>query len=306
MDLPSFSAEPPTFYPQPPPYGSHSSPVDQPLPSYQDYIVSSQSSENSISELAPRPEVQNLSKKCKNCSKFYFENQNTATSCTFHPGRFCGVGWISNFSSFQRWSCCKEFFEGQPGCKVGYHVEDVRTSMMLNLFEAKCAAAEARNGRPEQANLQAPTALIPPAQEAKPKQDPQERFPDVDELHGPKIQFVRYEIQPTDTIQGIALKAQISISQILRDNNLIGYNISHRHHLWIRTKDGCMPDCLVSKPKEYQPNKRTLEQRFRQMTLASVDDAKCYLEMSDYDIGEAVKAYKSDLEWERQQKPKGL
>jgi len=107
--------------------------------------------------------------------------------------------------------------------------------------------------------------------------------------------FVTYNIQPGDTLIGISLKFAVPI-EVLKKHNYLphGYNVYHLKAMQIPTwgKDVPIPATKpMTRPEQLKEFKRKAGQD------CTLEEAKFYMENSNYDEAVALKEFKEDREW---------
>ncbi|KAG7945660.1 hypothetical protein I3843_14G001400 [Carya illinoinensis] len=83
-----------------------------------------------------RPSAAQFQKKkqCLRCNTLYLDANNSPTACSFHGHTIGDKGLLAlapphqgidgewSYRSGKRWSCCAEYGENAPRCRLGWHV----------------------------------------------------------------------------------------------------------------------------------------------------------------------------------------
>jgi len=112
--------------------------------------------------------------------------------------------------------------------------------------------------------------------------------------------YITHIILDTETLQGIGLKYDVSVSEIKKLNRMTTDALHERTLLKIPVKN--MQSNYSSDPAQLEDLlKKRLIGRFKRDTkTTSNDEALYYLENNFGDYDAAVKEYRSDIEWEKQ------
>jgi len=112
--------------------------------------------------------------------------------------------------------------------------------------------------------------------------------------------YLTHIILDTETLQGIGLKYDISVSEIKKLNKMTTDALHERTLLKIPVKNP--PSSYSSDPVELEDLlKKRLIARFKRDTkITSKDEALYYIENNSGDYDAAIKEYHSDIVWEKQ------
>jgi hypothetical protein len=124
------------------------------------------------------------------------------------------------------------------------------------------------------------------------------------EQHNPETKvfdksvLIEHVILPGDTLQGICLRYRVSAVEVRRHNMFSGNNIQFKKTLRIPLEPG-VPIVLQG----YDRNELKL-QLFKNETGEENTEAKIYLEDHNWNVTEAIKAWRQDDVWTRSQELK--
>jgi len=113
-------------------------------------------------------------------------------------------------------------------------------------------------------------------------------------------QFYTHIIMPTDTLQGLALKYGVTVSEIRTENRLTtGANLHERATVRIPVrKDKIEEETLSERDKELLMQKRLVASFRRQARgNVSLDEAFYYLNLTQFDLSASLSIYAEDLAW---------
>jgi len=248
-------------------------------------------------------------KRCTGCKKYYLEAENTKTSCVYHPGvlkDFYASQAVSG-ALRQKWTCCGESGPGSGGCRRTKHTEDKVTSAILAQFENSVgtqtpypvigSSSEETSGYVMETTPTVPTSTFPRTGEEN------DLF-----LRGPdSTLYFKYRINPArDTLQGIALKHEMSIKDLKELNEMWKetdfYGRSFMLVPWAEEKG--IPDQSEQINAEEEARKRNLIRKFAVTQKVATEEATWYLTDNDFDYELALQARSDDLAWETQQSRK--
>jgi len=151
---------------------------------------------------------------CERCRKMYKENENKEDSCSYHPGIYKDPGGdfsMLSYVNFKRWTCCKKETQNAEGCQKASHKEDSIITGILSNFQTGDAASPSKSVTPK----------------------PKEKLKEPPPSPPPKIVltadgFISHEVQKTDTLEGLALKYNVTVPEIKKTNKMFANAITHK------------------------------------------------------------------------------
>lgn len=232
-------------------------------------------------------------RRCAKCKAFYseIENQSPNNTCSYHPGSFTDTNRITS-GVFVGWNCCRFVNPSytdpnSKGCKIANkHVEDRSFTEIMQLFPYD-----------EAANREDQLKKVLNEEESKKNQVTKKPtnfsvMPELEEL----IQhpdYITHQVTRADTLAGLALKYKTTTSTIKRVNRMPNDLVFQRDVIFIPKTAGCtQPIPSIDK----MPNSSKIG-FFVSRTGCAKEEAKFYLEESDWDVDTAVKSWKEDMSW---------
>lgn len=219
---------------------------------------------------------------CRRCGALYKASENVE-ECLMHPGKLMDY----NMARISTWSCCHEPSQSR-GCVKVFHAPQEQASEELKRFYMMTSAAESM--RTVTPNLMPGGAVLPVA--------PKRRIVRSD--NEPKDGHVIHTVIPTDTLDGISLKYDISKAEIIRANRgLSAASFPAYRTLLIPVGDAevVLTDMLSPEERRKLEEER-LRTRFSRMHRVSAEEASAYLSSHDYDFDKATKDYLDDMAFE--------
>lgn len=228
-----------------------------------------------------------VQKQCVNCRKFYREVDNNASEgssstsqkpiCFFHRSNTCCT--YLDLASDDR----NIIPEKQRGCIHALrHVEDAGYSAIIAKFPIHTDTLQVM----KQVHERRGVGLVNPEDAA-------------DDVQIVDDAFIVHRVALTDTLMGISLYYNVKVPDIQRANKLISHQIYHKKTLLIPRPD--VPIKPREAPAESAEHAKVRRQKqiklFCQMTSCDREEAKYYMEACDYHIDKAIKEWKTDGEW---------
>jgi len=240
-------------------------------------------------------------RKCARCKQYY--TLATAGNCNYHPGVWTEpnsvlqgvlVGWscchISGYDVYQPVVNQAALIEGCIGCCVAdSHEEDeqYKSTMARFPFDAYSVLSTT-----------AAATNLDSAPLNNPKRDSVDDA-DANALTADK-NFYRHKILEGETLIGIALKYDISVSQLKRINRLGTDQIFPLKELLIP-----VDKAAHKSPTENPANVKALAvSTFKNKAGCSLEEATFYMESADFDVAAALKEFEQDVKWEVENKKK--
>lgn len=124
----------------------------------------------------------------------------------------------------------------------------------------------------------------------------QQHLPEADAVIHETTRVLEHTVMPTDTIQGICLRYRINVVQLRQWNNFSGNNIKPFKSLLIPLEPG-----VTAAPQEVTPE--VMLRQFMNHTNLETEEAKFYLEEHNWNLQDALSAYRSDEQWVDDQPP---
>jgi len=159
-------------------------------------------------------------KCCKICRKLYKEEENSEWACKYHRGKYQASQAFTSVASLKRWTCCSKEVENAEGCVAGRHTEDKRVTGILNTFNMTVSPSSSSED-------------IEPQEES-----PKEEIKKEVEIMVPKKKTkrrgeLRHEVDKDDTLPKLAVKYNVSVTDIKRANKLFSDQIFAKKFLII-------------------------------------------------------------------------
>mmetsp|Transcript_110279 Transcript_110279/g.154758 ORF Transcript_110279/g.154758 Transcript_110279/m.154758 type:complete len:282 (+) Transcript_110279:107-952(+) len=230
-------------------------------------------------------------RRCRRCHQIYSIVDENATECRYHPGTY-----ISSTTRFGNlgWSCCKQSrargsSAEPPGCKVSHaHREDRTFRAAIESFPRQPTdaprAGEASPPMPHAKELDAGKGEPTPISLAAEGQGT----------------YVMHTVTKLDTLMGIALRYDSKPERILKFNNLYNEQAIHeRGFLFI--PDGNPAGSIVMAPAAPPDLRDGKMEQFCARANCRREVARFYMEDNDWDLDEAMAAWKADLDWNNEQ-----
>lgn len=105
---------------------------------------------------------------------------------------------------------------------------------------------------------------------------------------------VEHTVMPDDTLQGICLRYNVSVTEVRRINLFSGSSIQCKKSLLIPVRRGVSYNIMM---QQYD-SKEVVLQKFRNATGEAVAEARIYLEEHSWDLDTSIAAWKTDENWE--------
>jgi len=263
--------------------------------------------------------------RCVRCQNFYFDCDNTETSCKYHSGKFrsliSGGSGLINMSQAKKWSCCKRVEEAAVGCRTAPHTEDTEfTNFLIDSYsniERYSAFSSSSSSTPHmpprrprvfQTNTKSlcdsdTTAMSAQNENENERGDGHEEEsvnekPRTIDTDGVPAGYQRHVVHDTDTMRRLELAYDVSAAEIKAANQIVNDREIHsRPFLLIPSTK--VPNLPVAPPISQASREHKRVSVFMQITKCKDhSEAKAYLDMANWDVNEAVIQYKKDVQWE--------
>ena len=107
---------------------------------------------------------------------------------------------------------------------------------------------------------------------------------------------IEHVVMDSDTLQGLCLRYNVSAVTLRQYNNFSGNSFRYKKYLRIPVEPGMSV--------AVQQNSRdVILQRFKCETNEPESEAKCYLEDSNWDLDQALRTWRGDEVWQKDQPP---
>jgi len=262
-------------------------------------------------------------KKCKRCGAYYSSEEDT---CFYHSGVFKKISSHPYFvgGGAGYWSCCDKFEEDSKGCHTGIHVEDKNTTKALNLFSQLHLSSvdQIKDSLVEEeplfnvglVNNVELNKLYPELwNDAHVKEGDDGRAIVLDKeqqvafMQSKKQEeYYKHLVRPTDTLPGLSFKYGVTITEIKQLNKFQNNNDLYSFsELLIPKKENIVID-MNETEEDIDLKRKQLVQRMLRNKGVTLEVAKYYLELYDYDFDKAMNDYLEDAEWENNHPMEGF
>jgi LysM repeat protein len=130
--------------------------------------------------------------------------------------------------------------------------------------------------------------------------DDEERKKKEDEDEAARTRLVMHRVELGDTLDGLMLQYGVSKTAIKKYNNLQSDDIYYLKELKIPNPTTDFTSAPLSEAEIEEIRKQTLLDSFKaQVPKDDRNLAKLYMEEAEYDVEQALKLYKEDLDWEK-------
>jgi len=253
--------------------------------------------------------VKSLQVQCQNCHVFFYEEENTNSSCRYHSGTYREVFQSQSVAGgfFKKWSCCNAGSEDAEGCVQGKHRENKKVTEILSRFEMTPLNSDSKDNF-EKTGV---SSIYPKIKEfsgqtiqtATPEKNIEGiETDDYKELPDGTIYF-KYRVRMTDTLAGISFKFGKKVDQLKSINNIQNdVEIYSRFFIYIPwEKNKPFLDQSEELAKEMESKKRHAISKFMSHHKIPESEAKFYLSENDFDLVKAEKHLQEDMVWENTQ-----
>jgi len=251
------------------------------------------------------PPISLKSVKCLNCKIWFYENETSV--CRFHPGTYqelfqsCS---LYGMKSSKSWSCCSSKNEIVPGCIVGPHTEDKKITEILSRFEKPDPMSTVTPSTPPCNLVLSNTTLS--SSKLKKGSIIEEGMVETENFKQLKdgTFFYKYPVTSTDTLAGIGLKLKQKIETLKAINSIHSdFELYSRNFIYVPwQKDVPYPAHSEQRLSEKLSHQRHTVKLFMRLHNLEEYEAMSYLSENGFDVQEAEKALKADIDWENQQK----
>lgn len=121
-----------------------------------------------------------------------------------------------------------------------------------------------------------------------------ENNPEVEKEEVKEPTVIEHIIMAEDTFQGICLRYNVSAVELRRLNMFSGNNIQIKSSLLIPLKKGAVPTVQIV-------TREVILQQFRNATGEGIQEAKLYLDENEWNLSQAVTAWKNDETWNKEE-----
>jgi len=226
-----------------------------------------------------------MTKKCSRCKNFY--SHVTVNACTHHSSP-----WIDLHTNGRGrtgvWTCCKSPSRTDPGCTTSTHIEDVQTSKLLQNFHI--VAVEGT--RSEALELLSKEYFQSSLNSNYQQYLNLGTLIDIQDLVPDENGNIKHEVKKTDTLVGVALKYDTTVAKLKQINKLFSNDELYKlKHL-----------VVPASPTALNPDSPKFSEAFKirklaELTLASPEECKFYLEDNFWDVHMAMESRAKDLAW---------
>ena len=252
---------------------------------------------------APLSEEEQLNgeipKTCSRCGALYARKDDTGEACRYHCGRFMD-GQQMTF-----WTCCKQLLRDSAGCVRTRHVASEQASADLKKFIMMTNEHETRRTvtpsmlplatTDPEGNLDAFLYTGSPTTTNTKKK----RVIRAD--NSPVNGVVIHTISPTDTLDGISIKYDISKAELIKANRgLSPSNFAAYRQLVIPAGEDThviITEMLSPEEKRLLEEER-LRTKFIKQFKVSKEEASSYLASNGWDFEKAAADYSADVSFE--------
>lgn len=258
---------------------------------------------------------------CSRCNRYYTIHEDM-DGCYYHPGTY--TDRRLTLGTQVGWSCCR--LKDEPGkmfkCEINpdamevhgkgcrfsaTHEEDIKFTKTLHSFpfhhksfaklRAEYIAQRQRDaelygdGRPGKKSLRAGKAG---AQDTETPGKPK----GVHALRD-NPDYIEHPVSPADTLFGVALKYGMEVSDLKRVNKLRGNDVIGRKVLYIPRSASALAAKPANQEQSDAAKRRTIVRKFMDITNCdSLEEAKFYLDETEYDLSRAIAMFNEDSAWE--------
>lgn len=219
-----------------------------------------------------------IPKTCARCSYLYRHADNIGTACGFHPGYFRD----SRLTGM--WSCCKQLSQNAGGCQRTFHIESKQASDNLKHFLTNTHSSSTS------LDSHMPAEPFPPKRrKIRAETTPQDGF-------------VTHLVLPVDTIEGVCLRYDITVSELAKYNRGLtasSFPAFRQILIPVGVDDDIVLESGVSPEEKQKMEQEKLRFRFAKVLRTTPEVAAAYLSSNDYNYDEAVKDYQEDLNFEK-------
>jgi LysM repeat protein len=223
-----------------------------------------------------------IPKTCGRCGSLYNRAEDTETACAHHPGTF-------RDGKLAFWDCCKALFSSAPPCTRVPHREAEFASDQLRKYLYMTAQNEHK--RTVNASMM-PGAIDTTLGPTK------KRIVKADNM--PKDGVVIHTILPTDTLEGVALKYDISKAELFKANRgLSASSFPAFRKIVVPVGDAeVLLETGLSAEQKKALEEERLRCKFAKQFRVSSEEAAAYLSSHNYDYELASKDYAEDMAFE--------
>jgi len=232
-----------------------------------------------------------IPKTCSRCGALYLRKEDTPRACRHHVGRFMD-GQQMSF-----WTCCKQLLRDSEGCALTSHLEsDVASDQLKKFIYLTNQAESTRTITPSMLPLSTtdPNGNMMDAGSPKKK-----RVIRADNT--PKDGVIIHTVTPTDTLDGVLLKYDISKAELIKANRGLSPSTfaAYRKIIVPAGDDTEVILTEITSPEQ----KRLLEEerlriKFSRQYKVTVEEAGAYLSSNGYDYEKASDDYNADMAFE--------
>jgi len=245
-------------------------------------------------------------KRCLTCSQYFTEKDSAERVCLYHHGTFKTVLTLHSYGASQgKWSCCGKQDRQSAGCTTGLHIEDKKTTQLLNHFNV---GQDSDETQPTNNSLN--QGSNPSDNASNVTEAPEKELDGFVRVDG-KLYF-RHPVASTDTIAGLALKYNTKAIHVKQLNKLFDdkqlYSKKHVLVPWHSEKLPENSDMIFDEARKTQERdqKHVILKRFQREHGLSKEEATYYMEETEYNYEKATKQFKDDLVLEKNEERNSL